>query len=51
MLTGAGSIKPIHWRIDTLELVVGGGMPYHYTTLARWRLAPAAAQPVQTSLF
>lgn len=50
-IAGDGAITPIHWIIDTIELVVGGGTPYHYTTLASWSLAPAAQRPVQTSLF
>jgi hypothetical protein len=45
------SMPRVDWPIDELELVVGGGTPYDYTTLGSWKLSPARPQQVQDSLF
>jgi hypothetical protein len=48
------SLQPlltVPWRVETFELVTGGGKPYRYNTLARWQLDPAPARVVQTDLF
>ena len=42
---------PVQWAADALELVVGGGQPYTYTTLGRWMLDPAAPPVSQPGLF
>ncbi|MCE7033123.1 hypothetical protein LY625_10940 [Lysobacter sp. GX 14042] len=44
-------MRRVDWAVDSLELVVGGGAPYHYETLGRWPLGPAAARASQASLF
>lgn len=55
---GAGSALPsdlpieaIEWTIDAIELVVGNGKPYRYTTLGRWPLRPEAPRIIQRALF
>lgn len=50
-LTGTTAMTPIDWLVDAIELVVGGGSPYRYTTLARWPLAPTIPRLVQSALF
>lgn len=42
---GPTSMGAVHWTIDEIELVVGGGRPYGYDVLARWPLRPAAPDP------
>lgn len=42
-------ISPIVWKIEDILLVRGGGAPFHYQELARWRLAPPPSE--QLSLF
>lgn len=44
-------ILPVEWAVDAFELVVGGGRPYGYTTLGRWRLDEPAPRASQASLF
>ena len=44
-------IAPIEWTLDTIELAVGGGDPYHYETLGHWRLGPEPPRPMQSHLF
>lgn len=41
----------VEWPVDAFELVVGGGRPYGYTTLGRWKLQAPAARASQASLF
>ncbi len=38
-LPGTVKIAPIEWLVDEIELVVAGGTPYGYHTIARWPLA------------
>ncbi|WP_372018013.1 2'-5' RNA ligase family protein [Pseudoxanthomonas sp. 10H] len=45
------SMPRVDWPIDELELVVGRGTPYDYTTLGSWKLGPARPQQAQDSLF
>ena len=45
----AVAMNPIHWTIDTLQLVLGGGSPYHYEVLGQWPLMPPVATTPQVS--
>jgi len=51
MLPREQAITPVNWIIDAVELVMGGGSPYRYTTLGRWKLAPELPRPLQVDLF
>lgn len=50
-LARAEAIETVELKIDTIELVVGGGKPYRYTTLGRWPLQPELPRPVQEAMF
>ena len=45
------TVGSVPWAVDAVELVVGGGSPYRYTTLQRWALEPAPPPPLQSNLF
>lgn len=46
-------IAPVDWVLDEVLLVRGGGRPYHYEVIDRWRLQPPREEPLgeQSSLF
>ena len=39
-------IDPVEWVLDEVLLVRGGGRPYHYEIIDRWRLLPPRAEPI-----
>ncbi len=46
-------IEPVEWTLDEVLLVRGGGRPYHYEIIDRWKLQPARVEQgiTQAPLF
>lgn len=50
---GPSKMDVVHWTVDEIQLVVGGGRPYRYEVLGRWPLRPQPPDPAaqQFKLF
>lgn len=43
---------PVEWLVDEIQLIEGGGSPYRYRVIDRWRLTPRDQAPgAQLSIF